>query len=1090
MIQDMSGRRVAICALVLVVSVFAVVGVGIGIMPAKGAIWNVGDVSDVSIGENETQTINNIRTRGGDKPVKVHVGELVKKGAILDEANSSYVVTDREDIPSSGVYIKNPNKDSATIVVDKSISDGSGFDLKIRNISTRNVSKYDDTLSKSLLNVEYTVRQQFRDSQEYSNKDIQFSINSQSEIKFQDEPYNSTTGKVLLEKLDLTRESDHVIIWKTSSAGKLTQQVGHSQGNNKQIKIESESLSGETKIAATIHPGREEPNTNTVYAADNQSIRFPVKIEASQSPVHYIEGSEGQENNTSTISIPFNTDLDPDKGKVTLELADNAQLTIDLSENSSQYQIVKNRLELFLNTSLTEAGSDYPYVHHISVEGIESEEGESTYGQREYTPHRVTRTVQNKTSVAAAQGAYIRLNEVESSNLSLMSENGKILRSPIEQYGDLLTANTSKLTEGEYKLRSNSDINQTRIAVVNNTLDPQLQTTTVDKGLQIGFRSSQRNQDVSVDVYKGESIVKTILIGDDVMVNKGDLSISTPGEYHIELTKLTTGKVASEKVTVLRKRNLTASLIGPTQSHSSGEVVRFEVNSSYNSSKIELNKPHTKTTAATIKLATPKRGATTLKLNTYLAATESLNESVSVRGSNASITSVSTPDNDETLPTGTYELAVRSTQGLAETSDNATLTLARRSTNRLTAYTGPEAVRSDLKTPTAVRDAIAEGTLSQTDRIDATDTVVYAVNASGLTGLVDARNATLETGQGLARLDGVEFGVRSAEPNGTRSGGDTLGEVPSNATVHVDRTGLYVVADGDDAFPTDGVPTPGTEFTAAFRVVDDHLQTAASDRSSDHRVNETVTFVATDESASAGGEARRVAGGGAVGGAGGSGGAAGGGASGAGGSGGAVGGGAGGSGGAVGGGGAGAGSSGGGDVGSAAGAGGAGSAGPAGATQGANPTDPSGRGRSDGASDTSAPSAGESDGQNASERAIRFAPFPTAAGWLPFEHGSNGLVVSTGAGQAGAPETSADRAPPVDSAQPTGGNDAGELGEATAEQGGRSDPEGDASARPTPTYENAPIRATAEDVPGFGPLHSVAALAVTALTAVRRTRPR
>ncbi|WP_133412107.1 hypothetical protein [Halorubrum sp. PV6] len=441
---------------------------------------------------------------------------------------------------------------------------------------------------------------------------------------------------------------------------------------------------------------------------------------------------------------------------------------------------------------------------------------------------------------------------------------------------------------------------------------------------------------------------------------------------------------------------------------------------------------------------------------------------MSVRGSNASITSVSTPDNDETLPTGTYELAVRSTQGLAETSDNATLTLARRSTSRLTAYTGPEAVRSELKTPTAVRDAIAEGTLSQTDRIDATDTVVYAVNASGLTGLVGARNATLETGHGLARLDGVEFGVRSAEPNGTRSGGDTLGEVPSNATVHVDRTGLYVVADGDDAFPTDGVPTPGTEFTAAFRVVDDHLQTAASDRSSDHRVNETVTFVTSDESASAGRETRRVAGGGAVGGAGG---------------GGAVGGGAGGAGG-------GAGSSGGGDVGNAAGAGGAGSAGPAGATQGANPTDPSGRGRSDGASDTSAPSAGESDGQNASERAIRFAPFPTAAGWLPFEHGSNGLVVSTGAVQAGAPETSADRAPPVDSAQSTGGNDAGELGEATAEQGGRSDPEGDASARPTPTYENAPIRATAEDVPGFGPLHSVAALAVTALTAVRRTRPR
>jgi len=44
--------------------------------------------------------------------------------------------------------------------------------------------------------------------------------------------------------------------------------------------------------------------------------------------------------------------------------------------------------------------------------------------------------------------------------------------------------------------------------------------------------------------------------------------------------------------------------------------------------------------------------------------------------------------------------------------------------------------------------------------------------------------------------------------------------------------------------------------------------------------------------------------------------------------------------------------------------------------------------------------------------------------------------------------------------------------------------------RATPTYENAPIRATAEDVPGFGPLQSLAALAVTLLVAIRTRRTR
>jgi len=47
---------------------------------------------------------------------------------------------------------------------------------------------------------------------------------------------------------------------------------------------------------------------------------------------------------------------------------------------------------------------------------------------------------------------------------------------------------------------------------------------------------------------------------------------------------------------------------------------------------------------------------------------------------------------------------------------------------------------------------------------------------------------------------------------------------PRNSTVHVDETGLYVIADGTDALPTNRESEPGEEFIAEFRVIDDRLR--------------------------------------------------------------------------------------------------------------------------------------------------------------------------------------------------------------------------------------------------------------------------
>jgi len=187
------------------------------------------------------------------------------------------------------------------------------------------------------------------------------------------------------------------------------------------------------------------------------------------------------------------------------------------------------------------------------------------------------------------------------------------------------------------------------------------------------------------------------------------------------------------------------------------------------------------------------------------------------------------------------------------------VTLARRSTNGLTTYAGTGVTRSDLGSAAAVRDAIEGDTLSQSERVGTNDTVVYAVNASGLAGLPAARNATVETGNDLDRLDGFEFGVRSAAggDDGLTTS-DTLGETPRNSTVHVDETGLYVIADGDRRAPDQqGIGAR----RGVHRRVPSHRRPPPRGRvgSADgHRVTSTVTFADTDRGSLPGGDRERI----------------------------------------------------------------------------------------------------------------------------------------------------------------------------------------------------------------------------------------
>ena len=121
-----------------------------------------------------------------------------------------------------------------------------------------------------------------------------------------------------------------------------------------------------------------------------------------------------------------------------------------------------------------------------------------------------------------------------------------------------------------------------------------------------------------------------------------------------------------------------------------------------------------------------------------------------------------------------------------------------------------------------------------------------------------------------------------------------------------------------------------------------------------------------------------------------------------------------------------------------------------------------------------------------------FGPHSSAERRTPLLDGPVAVSAPAAAegGGPGAADASQGEASSIDG-EATGARD-DETSAASGEtDGAESGATGAADAeRATPTYENAPVRATAEDVPGFGPLQSLAALAAALLTAARGRRPR
>ena len=228
--------------------------------------------------------------------------------------------------------------------------------------------------------------------------------------------------------------------------------------------------------------------------------------------------------------------------------------------------------------------------------------------------------------------------------------------------------------------------------------------------------------------------------------------------------------------------------------------------------------------------------ASTLHLNTYAAGRDG-DPVATAEGGTATLVDA------DRLPPGEYTVRTRADPDGTTPDDTATVSLVDHPPRNATLYAGANATADDLTTTAAVRKAIDGGRLEPAERVGPDDTVVYAVTAPGLDGLVDARTdrdrfAALPHLPALAGTPGLDPELRerdAADPIVADFTADALAE---HSRVLVDPTGIdritpsttqpvptaLVVLDvADLRFADDRTPANGTTFDARLRVTDDTL---------------------------------------------------------------------------------------------------------------------------------------------------------------------------------------------------------------------------------------------------------------------------
>jgi PGF-CTERM protein len=808
-----------------------------GTFTASGEIWDVNRASDLDIGTDQQQVISNIEVLNSNQPIKIHIGDIVESGAELDHNATSYWVDTEEQTNSSEVYVQNPNSSNATIIVPASAISSPGlFDVYIDNIDTTNISKYNEKGVKTNDTISYTAKQG------QTEAPVEFRILSPGSIEFKRGTYNESTQSVFydLSINDSLNLNTAVTLWQKKQNGNIGKKIKTVDISSDSISLKGTDIEHETELIIGLHSPPDTHGSDTIYALDSTTVNVSVPARVVSGPYYYSQSSTDTEPGR-TLLFEFNTNISDSQGYISTNFSANNSTTIQLENQSEAYDVDGKYLYVYpLHAGNITNQEIQPEIKRIKAGNITSTSSPIPFNNQFSPPVRVDKIISNGGKHTINQGSNVGVQLVPHHNYNISKLNGDLTKK-IGHTGSnyIHKVSTDNLSLGYYSLNSDSGIKNTTIQLLDSSIHVETANTVNGSQIPIIIDANGTNRTAIVSVSKSstQKIYQNRILLNNKSTMKRHVSVSQLGTYSVEVHDLSTNHTTTQAVKVIEDRNPTVNT-GSSGKLSNGGRLTLILNSTYGHSSVYLKS--SKNTTITLELTTTETGPTPVRINTY-ASPESPSEFVTT-GTGVSVESV-TGDVDSLRP-GTYDLTLSSEHGTEVANDTATVTLKPRSTNDLTAYTTRAVAPDGFENATAVRGAIADGTLTRATAATANDTVVYAVNATGLTGLPATANESLERGADLDRLDGLAFGVAPAETDdgNESSGGDALGRTPDEAAVHLDRDGLYLVVAGDRAFGTETLPDPGETFEAAFRVDDGRLRrTAAQDR---HRVSTGLTYVA------------------------------------------------------------------------------------------------------------------------------------------------------------------------------------------------------------------------------------------------------
>jgi hypothetical protein len=235
----------------------------------------------------------------------------------------------------------------------------------------------------------------------------------------------------------------------------------------------------------------------------------------------------------------------------------------------------------------------------------------------------------------------------------------------------------------------------------------------------------------------------------------------------------------------------------------------------------------------------------TVLMNTYLAGQSAGEESQAFgtrQPSDSAIATLNTSELSSPLASGTYDLTV-SVDG--PEADVNSLDLQSRSTDALSVSHGPSSGFDSLTDATAVREAIDDGTLSGSGRVDPGETVVAEVEVSGIYGAIASSfgDKTDVDPQGLEDVENGELAELTIEQTGAESPKHldlwaSVGNDTARLFAEPSENLLFLVFDSGEATFSEGggstaTPSANESYEAAFEVFGNSPLASSNERVTD-----------------------------------------------------------------------------------------------------------------------------------------------------------------------------------------------------------------------------------------------------------------